>query len=227
MKELKGNAYPGRGIVLGCTPSGNEAVIGYFIMGRSVNSRNRVFVEDGEGIRTEAKDPKLLEDPSLIIYSPVRALGDTTVVTNGDQTDTVYDYLKEGKTFEDALTTRAYEPDEPNFTPRISGVVCRENDSFSYKLSILKHQGGICLRQYFHYEKPQAGVGHLIHTYCEDGNPLPSFKGEPKCVEIMEDMDAFTKDLWDSLDEQNRISLFVRFINVKTGEVRTNIINGN
>ena len=227
MKELKGNAYPGRGIVLGCTPSGEEAVIGYFIMGRSTNSRNRIFVEDGAGIRTEARDPKLLEDPSLIIYSPVRVLGDCTIVTNGDQTDTIYDYCKEGKTFEEALTTREYEPDAPNFTPRISGVVCRKNGEASYKLSILKHQGGICLRQYFHYEKTQNGVGHLIHTYCQDGNPLPSFAGDPKTVEIMEDMDAFTADLWDSLDSENRISLFVRYINIKTGETRTKIINGN
>lgn len=225
INELYNNNYPGRGIIIGQSPDGKNAVIAYFIMGRSENSRNRVFTPDGEGIKTEALDPSKMTDPSLIIYSPVRVLGATTVVTNGDQTDTVYDFLKEGKTFEEALRTREYEPDEPNFTPRISGIVDLSN-GFSYKLSILKHNNGSCQRNFYEYEKAVSGVGHLIHTYEHDDNPIPSFKGEPKTVELCNDMEAFTKELWESLDKDNRVSLFVRYIDLENKTAKTKIING-
>ncbi len=226
IKELYQNSYPGRGIIIGKTPDGENAVIAYFIMGRSVNSRNRVFLEDGEGIKTKAFDESKMEDPSLIIYSPVRVLGDVTVVTNGDQTDTVYDFLKDGKTFEEALRTREFEPDAPNFTPRISGMVDLSND-FSYKLSILKYNNGSCQRNFYEYEKATQGVGNLIHTYETDGNPIPTFKGEPKTVELNNDIDAFTTELWESLDSENKVSLFVRYINLKDKSTKTKIININ
>lgn len=226
INELYGNNYPGRGIIIGETMDGENAVIAYFIMGRSVNSRNRVFIEDGQGIKTKAFDESKMSDPSLIIYSPVRVLGDVTVVTNGDQTDTVYDFLKEGKSFEEALRTREYEPDEPNFTPRISGIA-DFSAGFSYKLSILKHNNGSCQRNFYEYEKATAGVGHLIHTYETDGNPIPSFKGEAKPVKICGKIDDFTKELWESLNEDNRVSLFVRYIDLSDKSSDTRIINAN
>ena len=227
VKDLQQNSYPGRGIVLGRSSDGEHAVIGYFIMGRSENSRNRVFVEEQGGIRTEAFDPKKLSDPSLIIYWPVRVLGDQTIVTNGDQTDTIYDYLKDGKTFEEALRTRTFEPDGPNFTPRISGLVEKNGD---YRLSILKsNEGdpGSAHRYFYEYENPKAGQAHFIHTYEHDGNPIPSFVGEPKQVKIEGCIECFTKMLWENLNEDNKVSLFTRFINLKTGETETRIINKN
>lgn len=225
INELKNNTYPGRGIIIGTSPSGKYAVIGYFIMGRSVNSRNRIFTLVGDDMKTEALDPSKLSDPSLIIYSPVRVLGDKTIVTNGDQTDTIYDFIKDGKTFEEALRTREYEPDEPNFTPRISGIVDL-SDNYSYKLSILKKTNDICQRNFFEYENGTNGKGHLIHTYVTDGNPIPSFEGEPKTVEICEDIEEFTNGLWDSLDNDNRVSLFVRYIDIETKKSETKVING-
>ena len=228
-QQLKSNSYPGRGIVLGRSEDGKKGVIAYFIMGRSENSRNRVFVEDGEGLKTQAFDEKKLEDPSLIIYSPVRVLEKTTVVTNGDQTDTVYDYLKAGKTFEEALRTRTFEPDAPNYTPRISGLVSVHN-GLSYQLSVLKSANGNpdCAQRFFYeYEAPLAGFGHFIHTYRCDGNPIPSFEGEPELVEIKGDIESFTDMLWQSLNEQNKVSLFTRFIDIETGEYETRIVNKN
>lgn len=221
------NAYPGRGILLGRSSDGLNAVIAYFIMGRSENSRNRVFVEDGKGIRTEAFDPAKLVDPSLIIYAPVRVLERKTIVTNGDQTDTIYDYMKQGKSFADALRTRTFEPDQPNFTPRISGIV--EPDG-NYRLSILKSADGNpnSVRRYFYeYEGPVNGEGHLIHTYSGDGEPLPSFEGEPTHVGIYGTIDAFTEAVWRSLNSENKVSLFTRFINLNTGLTETRIINKN
>ena len=227
---LNTNAYPGRGIIIGRSRDGKSAVTAYFIMGRSVNSRNRVFVTEGEGIRTQAFDPSKLEDPSLIIYAPVRVLGNTTIVTNGDQTDTVYDGMKEGKTFEESLRCRKYEPDGPNFTPRISGIMNIENGSYDYAMSILKSDNGdpdCCNRYTFTYDNPKAGEGRFIHTYMQDGNPLPSFEGEPEWIDIEGDIDEFTSMLWDNLNEENKVSLFVRFINIATKETETRIINKN
>ena len=227
--ELKSNSYPGRGIILGKSECGRYAVAAYFIMGRSENSRNRVFVEDGNGIRTEAFDPAKLVDPSLIIYAPVRVLGKTTIVTNGDQTDTVYEQMANGKTFEQSLRIRKFEPDEPNFTPRISGIIELE-DGFSYALSILKSAEGdpsACHRFTFSYDCPQNGIGHFIHTYQGDGNPLPSFEGEPEKIRVTGDIDAFTSKLWNNLNEDNKVSLFVRFIDLETGNADTRIINKN
>lgn len=229
-QELRSNAYPGRGIVIGRSADGTKAVTAYFIMGRSSNSRNRVFVEDGEGIRTEAYDPSKLEDPSLIIYAPVRVLGSRTIVTNGDQTDTVYDGMAEGLTFEQSLTGREFEPDGPNYTPRISGVMHIEGGRYDYAMSILKSNNGnpdACSRYTFSYENPAAGEGHFIHTYMHDGNPLPSFEGEPKPVGIENDIDAFAEKIWNSLNEDNKVSLFVRFIDISTGKYMTRIINKN
>lgn len=229
-QELQDNAYPGRGIVIGRSADGTKAVAAYFIMGRSSNSRNRVFVEEGEGIRTEAFDPSKLEDPSLIIYAPVRVLGDKTIVTNGDQTDTVYDGLAEGLTFEQSLTSREFEPDGPNYTPRISGVMHVEGGKYDYAMSILKSNNGnpdACNRYTFSYENPVAGEGHFIHTYMHDGDPLPSFEGEPKLVGIENDIDAFAEKIWNSLNEDNKVSLFVRFIDISTGKYETKIINKN
>ena len=228
--ELRGNPYPGRGIVIGRTPDGRFAVTAYFIMGRSVNSRNRIFVEEGEGIRTEAFDPSKLSDPSLIIYAPVRVLNDRTIVTNGDQTDTVYDGLACGKSFEEALAAREFEPDAPNYTPRISGIMHIENGKYNYAMSILKSNHGdpaSCCRYTFAYENPLAGEGHFIHTYQNDGNPLPSFEGEPKLVEMMDDMDSFTRMLWESLNMDNKVSLFVRYIDIATGKYESRIVNKN
>lgn len=229
-EELKNNAYPGRGIVIGKTPNGKYAVTAYFIMGRSSNSRNRVFVEEGQGIRTQAFDPSKLEDPSLIIYAPVRVLGNKTIVTNGDQTDTIYEGMDKQLTFEQSLRSREFEPDGPNYTPRISGVMNIENGTYDYAMSILKSNNGSpdsCNRYTFAYENPAAGEGHFIHTYMHDGNPLPSFEGEPKLVDMMDDMDAFTDMLWENLNEENKVSLFVRYIDIATGEYTTKIVNKN
>ena len=221
--ELNSNTYPGRGIVIGKTKDGKKAVTAYFIMGRSNNSRNRVFVEDGEGIRT-------LEDPSLIIYAPVRVLGNKTIVTNGDQTDTIYEGMDKQLTFEQSLRTREFEPDAPNYTPRISGIMHVENGKYNYAMSILKSNNGnpeACNRYTFAYENPVAGEGHFIHTYMHDGNPLPSFEGEPKLVKINGDIDEFTNMVWTNLNEDNKVSLFVRFIDIETGEYETRIVNKN
>lgn len=228
--ELKSNAYPGRGIVIGKSADGKSAVAAYFIMGRSVNSRNRVFVEDGEGIRTQAFDPSKLEDPHLIIYAPVRVLGNKTIVTNGDQTDTVYELMEAGQTFEQSLRTREYEDDAPNFTPRISGIIEKNGAAFNYAMSILKSADGnpaSCSRFTYTYENPIDGEGHFIHTYMTDGSPLPSFEGEPKRVSIPDDIDDFTTGLWTSLNDDNKVSLFVRYISLETGETQTRIINKN
>ena len=229
-EELKNNAYPGRGIVLGKTPDGKKGVAASFIMGRSSNSRNRVFVEDGEGIRTQAFDPSKMEDPSLIIYAPVRVLGNKTIVTNGDQTDTIYEGMDKQMTFEQSLRSREFEPDGPNYTPRISGIMHIENGHYNYAMSILKSNNGdpkSCCRFTFAYENPADGEGRFIHTYMHDGNPLPSFEGEPKPVEISGDIDAFTKEVWESLNEENKVSLFVRFIDIETGKYETRIVNKN
>ncbi len=231
--ELKGNSYPGRGIVIGRTKDGTKAVTAYFIMGRSVNSRNRVFVEDGEGIRTQAFDPSKMEDPSLIIYAPVRVLGSNTIVTNGDQTDTIYEGMNRQTaplTFEQSLRSREFEPDGPNYTPRISGILHVENGKFDYAMSILKSANGnpeACDRYTFSYENAVAGEGRFIHTYMSDGNPLPSFEGEPKRVAIPDDIDACTDLLWSSLNEDNKVSLFVRYIDIATGAYETRIMNKN
>ena len=229
-QELTGNAYPGRGIVIGKTKDGKKAVTAYFIMGRSSNSRNRVFVTEGEGIRTEAFDPSKLEDPSLIIYAPVKVLGNKTIVTNGDQTDTIYEGMDKQLTFEQSLRSREFEPDGPNYTPRISGVMHIENGTYNYAMSILKSNNGnpeACNRYTFAYENPVAGEGHFIHTYMHDGNPLPSFEGEPKLVEIDGDIDQFTNMVWNNLNQDNKVSLFVRFIDIETGEYETKIVNKN
>lgn len=229
-KELKSNAYPGRGIVLGESTHGAHAVMAYFIMGRSSNSRNRIFVPDGEGIRTQAYDPSKLEDPSLIIYAPVRVLGDKTIVTNGDQTDTIYEGLKSQLTFEQSLRSREFEPDAPNYTPRISGVVQVSGGLHHYALSILKSNhwdASSCLRYTYAYENPLPGEGHFIHTYMHDGDPLPSFSGEPKQVAILDNIDEFTEMIWNSLNGENKVSLFVRFIDIATGKYETRIVNKN
>jgi len=229
-EELTGNAYPGRGIVIGRSKDGKYAVTAYFIMGRSENSRNRIFIEDGEGLRTQAFDPSKCEDPSLIIYAPVKVLGNKTIVTNGDQTDTIYDGMKSGLTFEQSLRTREFEPDAPNYTPRISGIMNIENGEYNYAMSILKSADGnpdSCLRYNFAYNNAQAGEGRFIHTYKENVNPLPSFEGEPKLVEIDGDIDTFTDMVWNSLNEDNKISLFVRYINIETNEYETRILNKN
>ena len=228
--ELNSNTYPGRGIIIGKTKDGKKAVTAYFIMGRSNNSRNRVFVEDVEGIRTQAFDPSKLEDPSLIIYAPVRVLGNKTIVTNGDQTDTIYEGMDKQLTFEQSLRTREFEPDAPNYTPRISGIMHVENGKYNYAMSILKSNNGnpeACNRYTFAYENPVAGEGHFIHTYMHDGNPLPSFEGEAKLVEINGDIDEFTNMVWTNLNEDNKVSLFVRFIDIETGEYETRIVNKN
>lgn len=229
-KELKENSYPGRGIIIGKTPDGTKAVTAYFIMGRSENSRNRVFVEDGDGIRTQAFDPSKLSDPSLIIYAPVRVLGNKTIVTNGDQTDTIYELMDKQQTFEQSLRAREFEPDAPNYTPRISGIMHVENGEYNYAMSILKSNNGnpkACNRYTFAYNNPVNGEGHFIHTYKSDGNPLPSFEGEPKLVGIKDDMQEFANDLWTSLNEDNKVSLFVRYIDIATGTYESMIINKN
>lgn len=229
-QELKNNEYPGRGIVIGRSEDGKYAVTAYFIMGRSSNSRNRVFVTEGEGIRTQAFDPSKLEDPSLIIYAPVRVLGKETIVTNGDQTDTIYDGLKAGLTFEQSLRSREFEPDGPNYTPRISGLLHVEDGGFDYAMSILKSDQGdpsCCCRYTYTYDKPRQGEGRFIHTYMHDGNPLPSFQGEPKIVKLEGEIDRFTQTVWDSLNPENKVSLFVRYIHLETGTCETRIVNKN
>lgn len=229
-QELSRTSYPGRGIVIGKSEDGKYAVTAYFIMGRSENSRNRVFVADGEGIRTEAFDPSKLEDPSLIIYAPVRVLGNKTIVTNGDQTDTIYEGMDKQLTFEQSLRSREFEPDEPNYTPRISGIMHIEDGTYNYAMSILKSNNGdasSCNRFTFAYENPKAGEGRFIHTYMGDGNPLPTFEGEPTVVDITGDIDTFTDKVWNNLNEDNKISLFARYINIATGEYETRIINKN
>ena len=228
-QALGSNLYPGRGIILGRSEDGENAVIAYFIMGRSENSRNRIFTVDGEGIRTQAFDESKMTDPSLIIYSPVRVLGNATVVTNGDQTDTVYEFLSAGKTFEEALRTRTFEPDTPNYTPRISGLV-KVGETFGYQLSILKSAEGdpdSVQRFFFDYNNPAAGEGRLIHTYLGDGDPLPSYEGEPELLDIGGNIDRFTQTVWESLNKDNRVSLFTRFISLKTGETDSRIVNRN
>ena len=228
-QDLKGNSYPGRGIVIGTSEDGKKAVTAYFIMGRSENSRNRVFVTDGDGIRTEAFDPAKVKDPSLIIYAPVRVLDTDTIVTNGDQTDTAFDGLKDGLTFEQSLRAREFEPDKPNYTPRISGVLHVKDGKYDYEMSILKTNHGDpagCNRFTFAYA-PAPGEGHFLHTYIGDGSPLSSFEGEPKRVAIKGDIDAFTDLVWNSLNEDNKVSLFVRTIDIETGETETRIVNKN
>lgn len=229
-QELKENTYPGRGIIVGKSQDGKSAVCAYFIMGRSANSRNRVFVEDGNGIRTKAFDESKLEDPSLIIYAPVRVLGNKTIVTNGDQTDTIYELMNKRMTFEQALRTREFEPDSPNYTPRISSVMKVSDGDYNYAISILKSADGdpsSCQRYSFAYSNPINGIGHFIHTYKCDGNPLPSFEGEPKKVEIPNCIDEFSKMIWESLNEDNKVSLFVRYIDIKSGKTESRIINKN
>ena len=229
-QELKSNSYPEEGSSSERRRMERRAVAAYFIMGRSENSRNRIFVEDGEGIRTQAFDPSKLTDPSLIIYAPVRVLGNKTIVTNGDQTDTIYDGMDRQLTFEQSLRTREFEPDGPNYTPRISGIMHIENGTYNYAMSILKSNNGSpegCNRYTFAYENPAAGEGRFIHTYMCDGNPLPSFEGEPKLIGIPDDIESFTELLWNSLNEDNKVSLFVRYIDIETGNYETKIVNKN
>ena len=229
-KLLSENAYPGRGIILGKSPDGKNAVIAYFIMGRSVNSRNRVFEATADGIRTKAFDESKLSDPHLIIYSPVRVLGNKTIVTNGDQTDTIYAGMDCQQTFEQSLRCREYEDDAPNYTPRISGIMHRENGAMNYALSILKSADGnpdSVHRFTFGYENPVNGEGHFIHTYMGDGNPLPSFEGGPEKITVENDIDVFTEMLWDNLNEDNKVSLFVRYIDLESGNTTDRIVNKN
>lgn len=229
-KELSSTDYPGRGIVIGKSDDGKYAVCAYFIMGRSENSRNRVFVEDGDGIRTEAFDPAKLEDPSLIIYAPVRMLGNKLIVTNGDQTDTIYEFMKNGRSFNRALKSREFEPDAPNFTPRISGIMEFSDGRFEYAMSILKSDMGdpdCCDRFSFTYDNPKDGQGRFIHTYMGDGNPLPSFEGEPTPVSITGNIDELTSTIWNNLNEDNKVSLFVRYVDLESGEFDTRIVNKN
>ena len=226
--ELKNNPYPGRGIAAGRSADGKKAVSVYFIMGRSVNSRNRIFIEDGEGIRTEAFDPSKLSDPSLIIYAPVRVLGNTTIVTNGDQTDTVYDGLKKGLSFEQSLRSREFEPDGPNYTPRISCVMDVKDGKYEMAMSILKSDNGdphSCSRYTFAYDELKPGEGRFIHTYMGDGDPLPSFEGEPELIGIEGSFDEFASRVWESLNPDNKVSLFVRSIDIESGKYETRIFN--
>ncbi|MEG0691658.1 MAG: IMP cyclohydrolase [Oscillospiraceae bacterium] len=226
--ELNQNSYPGRGIIIGKSADGKHAVIAYFIMGRSENSRNRIFETSEDGIRTKAYDESKLVDPSLIIYAPVRAINNKTIVTNGDQTDTVYEFMAKELTFEEALRTRTFEPDPPNFTPRISGVLEQADNTFSYKLSILKSDCGneaSVQRFFYEYAAPVNGEGHFIHTYQCDGDPIPSFHGEPKSVVIGNCINELTDTIWTSLNADNKVSLFTRFINLETGEITSKIIN--
>ena len=225
---VSASSYPGRGIIIGANEDG-RAVVAYFIMGRSENSRNRIFMPHGDELRTEAFDPTLMKDPSLIIYNPVRCLGDHTIVTNGDQSDTIYDHMVSGGSFETALSTRSFEPDAPNYTPRISGMVTRAGGKLAYRLSILKSDAGDpkAPQRFFYEYTPRAGVGHFIHTYRCDGNPIPSFEGEPEKVALSGDIDTLTENVWNSLNPDNKVSLFVRYVNVKTGEAQTRIVNKN
>ncbi len=230
-EELSSMEYHGRGILIGKSPCGKKAVIAYFIMGRSENSRNRVFVEDGEGIRTQAFDPSKMTDPHLIIYAPVRVMGNKTIVTNGDQTDTIYELMDKQQTFEQALRTREFEDDAPNFTPRISGIVHLDNGDMNFAMSILKSadgDGSSCQRYTYAYSNPIPGKGKFIHTYSGSGNPLPSFEGEPKNVEIPGmNIDEFAAHIWDNLNADNKVSLFVRCIDIETGEYESRIVNKN
>lgn len=227
-EELANNAYPGRGIIIGRTADGKSAVTAYFIMGRSVNSRNRVFTATEDGIKTEAADPSKLSDPHLIIYSPVRVLGNKTIVTNGDQTDTIYELMDKQQTFEQALRTREYEDDAPNYTPRISGIMHIGEGKYNYAMSIIKSADGnpdSIERFTYSYNNPENGIGHFIHTYMSDGNPLPSFEGEPKKIAIDDNLNDFAEKLWNALNEENKVSLFVRYIDLETGEAESKIIN--
>ena len=230
-QELKQNSYPGRGIVIGKSEDGKYAVTAYFIMGRSENSRNRIFVEDGAGIRTQAFDPSKLSDPSLIIYAPVRVLGNKTIVTNGDQTDTIYELMDKQMTFEQALRTREFEDDAPNFTPRISGIIRLDKEGMNYAMSILKSAEGddsSCERFTYAYSNPICGKAKFIHTYNCDGNPLPSFEGEPKTLELPDvSIDELTDLIWTNLNEDNKVSLFVRYIDIESGESETRVVNKN
>lgn len=226
---IKDNAYVGRGIVIGTTEDGAKAAAAYFIMGRSENSRNRVFTEKGGEIKTEPFDVSKVEDPSLIIYNAVRKLGDSLIVTNGDQTDTIYDLMSAGKSFKESLETREFEPDAPNLTPRISGILNFEDGAFSYEMSILKSidpEGSDCCRYTFSYPS-KAGLGHFIHTYVCDGNPIPTFQGEPERVKIPDSIDEFTETLWNNLNADNKISLYVRYTDLTTGEFEQRLINKN
>lgn len=225
-QAISGNSYCGRGIIIGATAD-KKCACAYFIMGRSDNSRNRVFVKDGENLMIKPFDESKVEDPSLIIYYPVRRHASNLIVTNGDQTDTIFDFLADGKSFEDALRTREYEPDAPNYTPRISGIVEHAKDAFKYKLSILKREdkeSDACQRNFYEYSCAH-GIGHLIHTYVQDGNPLPSFEGEPTKIEIEDDIDTFASSIWESLDSENKISLYVRYSDFDGGNVEERIIN--
>lgn len=229
-KAVGRETYPGRGIIIGRSADGAHALCAYFIMGRSANSRNRVFAPDGDGIRTQAHDPSKMEDPSLIIYAPVRVLKNHTIITNGDQTDTIYDHLSRGGSFEAALRTRIFEPDAPNYTPRISALVTLQNGGFSYAMNILKSADGApdaCLRFFYEYETPLPGVGHFLHTYARDGDPLPSFEGEPEAVSLAGDADTLAEAIWGGLNKDNRVSLFVREIRLSDGAARDRIINAN
>lgn len=227
--RIQGNEYVGRGIVIGKTEDNTKAAIAYFIMGRSENSRNRVFLEEGNEVIIYPFDESKVEDPSLIIYSPIKVVKDATIVTNGDQTQTIYDFMNHGKTFEEALDTRCFEPDGPNWTPRISGLVYDDEGTMKYKMSILKSgdaEGTICNRYTFNYES-KGGLGHFIHTYVENGNPIPTFQGEPERVSIPNDIDELFEDIWTNLNDDNKISLYVRYIDLKTGEIENRMINKN
>lgn len=226
---LKNNAYAGRGIVIGKTPDGKKAVTAYFIMGRSENSRNRIFKEEGENVTIYPFDESKVEDPSLIIYSPIKKIENKLIVTNGDQTDTIYDFIKKGECFREALKTREFEPDKPNYTPRISGIMNFKDNDFDYSMSILKSlnkDGSACGRYFYDYEAVN-GLGHFIHTYVCDGNPLPTFTGEPERVAIENDIDAFADKIWTNLNENNKISLYVRYINIADGTVENRMFNKN
>ncbi|MBR1810665.1 MAG: IMP cyclohydrolase [Clostridia bacterium] len=229
--ELQSMPYHGRGIIIGRSVDGKKAVAAYFIMGRSVNSRNRVFVPDGDGLKTKAFDESKMVDPHLIIYSPVRVLGNKTIVTNGDQTDTIYELMDRQQTFEQALRTRTFEDDAPNYTPRISGIIHREADGMNFAMSILKSAAGdpaSTERFTYAYSAPKAGIAKFIHTYKAAGDPLPGFEGEPKTLALPDEgIDAFTDTVWNALNEENKISLFVRYIDIATGETETRIVNKN
>ena len=221
---IKGNSYVGRGIIVGKSRDGKKACTAYFIMGRSVNSRNRVFVEKGDEVVIYPFDESKVEDPSLIIYSPIRKSDNHLIVTNGNQTDTIYDALKSGGTFSGALATREFEPDGPNFTPRISAMLTFDNGDFTYES--IDEAGSDCCRYTYSYPS-KAGLGHFIHTYICDGNPIPTFCGEPERVNVPDDIDAFTNEIWNSLDDNNKISLYVRYIDLATGKYETRIVNKN
>ena len=226
---LKNNAYAGRGIIIGKTPDGKKAVTAYFIMGRSENSRNRIFKEEGENVTIYPFDESKVEDPSLIIYSPIKKIENKLIVTNGDQTDTIYDFIKKGECFREALKTREFEPDKPNYTPRISGIMNFKDNDFDYSMSILKSldkDGSACGRYFYDYEAVN-GLGHFIHTYVCDGNPLPTFTGEPERVSVENDIDAFADKIWTNLNENNKISLYVRYINIADGTVENRMFNKN